>query len=370
MGLGFAAVSGARAARAGADAAQVADIIERRATASSVYFYVDTLEYLRRGGRVSAARAAVGQALQVKPLLHVVDGHVTRLEQVRTAGKALARLEDLAVAAADGHDVDIAVQHLASPDRAAALAARLRERLPAAEVVEGVVGGVVGAHVGPGHGRRRRRSARRRVARRREAVTDLPTPVWWLIAAVVGYALGAINPAAIVARVFGVDLRSTGSGNPGATNVGRALGPRWAVLVGVLDVLKGFIPAVLFGTFVGQTSGEIAGLAAVVGHITSPLLKGRGGKGVATTLGAILGVQPLLAVPVLLAFGIGVAVWHRVGLGAVLGAVALIVSGLVGWAAGWLDEADMWFAVVLGMLVLVRHQRNLREAWASFRSAD
>jgi Co/Zn/Cd efflux system component len=50
--------------------------------------------------------------------------------------------------------------------------------------------------------------------------------------------------------------------------------------------------------------------------------------------------------------------------------VTLIVSGLAGWAAGWLDEADMWFAVVLGMLVLVRHQRNLREAWASFRSAD
>jgi fatty acid-binding protein DegV len=99
---------------------------------------------------VSAARAAVGQALQVKPLLQVVDGHVTRLEQVRTAGKALARLEDLAVAAADGHDVDIAVQHLASPDRASALAGRLRERLPSAEVVEGVVGGVVGAHVGPG----------------------------------------------------------------------------------------------------------------------------------------------------------------------------------------------------------------------------
>jgi acyl phosphate:glycerol-3-phosphate acyltransferase len=199
-------------------------------------------------------------------------------------------------------------------------------------------------------------------------VTDLPAPAWWLLAAVVGYALGAVNPAAIVARVFGVDLRSTGSGNPGATNVGRALGPRWAVLVGVLDVLKGFVPAVLFGTFVGQTSGEIAGLAAVVGHITSPLLKGRGGKGVATTLGAILGVQPLLAVPVLIAFGIGVAVWHRVGLGAVLGAVTLIVSGLLGWGLGWMDESDMWFAVVLGMLVLFRHQRNIRDAWAAFRA--
>jgi glycerol-3-phosphate acyltransferase PlsY len=199
-------------------------------------------------------------------------------------------------------------------------------------------------------------------------MSTLPVGVWWLIAGAVGYGLGAVNPAAIVARVFGVDLRATGSGNPGATNVGRALGPRWGVLVGVLDVLKGFVPAVLFGTFVGQTSGEIAGLAAVVGHITSPYLKGRGGKGVATTLGAILGVQPLLAVPVLLAFGIGVAVWHRVGLGAVLGAVALMASGIVGWWVGWNDESDMWFAVVLGMLVLTRHQRNIRDAWRSLPS--
>ena len=150
MGLGFAVVSGARAAGAGGDAASVAAVIERRAHLARVYFYVDTLEYLRRGGRVSAARAAVGQALQVKPLLQVEDGQVVRLEQVRTAGKALARLEDLAVAAADGLDVDVAVQHLASPERAAALASRLRDRIPGAEVVEGVVGGVVGAHVGPG----------------------------------------------------------------------------------------------------------------------------------------------------------------------------------------------------------------------------
>jgi acyl phosphate:glycerol-3-phosphate acyltransferase len=191
---------------------------------------------------------------------------------------------------------------------------------------------------------------------------------WWLLAAVVGYGLGAVNPAAIVARIFGVDLRSTGSGNPGATNVGRALGPRWAVLVGVLDVLKGFVPAFVFSTLVGQTTGEIAGIAAVLGHITSPYLKGRGGKGVATTLGAIIGVQPLLALPVLAAFGIGVAIWHRVGLGAVLGAVALIVSGVVGWSFGWTDESDMWFAVILGALVLVRHQRNIREAWRAFHS--
>jgi len=196
----------------------------------------------------------------------------------------------------------------------------------------------------------------------------MPEWGWWVLAGAVGYLIGSVNPAAIVARIFHVDRRSTGSGNPGATNVGRALGPRWAVLVGALDILKGFVPAVLFGYLGGQTAGEVAGLAAVLGHITSPFLKGRGGKGVATTLGAILGVTPLLALPVLAAFGIGVAIWHRVGLGAVLGAVMLVVSAIVAYAAGWLDQADMWFALVLAAMVLVRHQGNLRQAWAQFRS--
>lgn len=199
-------------------------------------------------------------------------------------------------------------------------------------------------------------------------MTELPAAAWWLIAALVGYALGAVNPAAIIAKLTHVDLRSAGSGNPGATNVGRVLGPGWGVFVGVLDVAKGFIPAYAFGMLVGQTAGEVAGLAAVVGHITSPFLRGRGGKGVATSLGAILGVQPLLAIPVLIAFGIGVAVWHRVGLGAVLGAVALAVSGVVGAAIGWTDQADAWFAIVLAVLVLARHQRNITDAWRRFRT--
>lgn len=151
MGAGFAVVSGARAAREGRDREDVASIVRARAAATHVYFYVDTLEYLRRGGRVSSARAAVGQALQVKPLLQVVDGHVEKVEQVRTASKALARLAELAVVAAGDHAVvDIAVQHLGAPERASALAATIGERLPQATVLEGTVGGVVGAHVGPG----------------------------------------------------------------------------------------------------------------------------------------------------------------------------------------------------------------------------
>lgn len=151
MGEGFAVVAGARASRRGASLAQVADIVARRAAESRVYFYVDTLEYLRRGGRVGSTRAAVGQALQVKPLLEVRDGRVERLEQVRTSGRALARLTELAAAAAAEHaSVDVAVQHLGAPERADALADELRSAIPGARVVVGTVGGVVGAHVGPG----------------------------------------------------------------------------------------------------------------------------------------------------------------------------------------------------------------------------
>lgn len=150
MGLGFAAITAARVAAAGGSLGRVADAARDRAARLSVLFYVDDLEYLRRGGRIGGTRAAVGQLLQVKPLLQVRDGRVESLEQVRTAGKALSRLVDLTVEVAGPDPVDISVQHLASPDRAARMADELRRRLPQAEVIEGVVGGVVGAHVGPG----------------------------------------------------------------------------------------------------------------------------------------------------------------------------------------------------------------------------
>lgn len=191
--------------------------------------------------------------------------------------------------------------------------------------------------------------------------------LWWIAtlaaAALVGYGIGAVNPAAIIARARGIDLRAVGSGNPGATNIGRALGPRWAVLVGALDVLKGLLPALAFTLLVNQTAGEVAGAAAVLGHVTSPYLRGRGGKGVATTLGALLGTLPLMAVPVLIGFGVGVLIWRQVGLGAVLGAAVLGVAGLVGFVAGLLDLQDATFSVFLSAVVLIRHRRNVARAW-------
>src|SRR6478672_5463622 len=107
MGLGFAALSAAVRAAAGAPLDEVADAAHRRAAASSVVFYVDTLEHLRRGGRIGAAAALLGSALAVKPLLHLVDGHIEPLEKVRTAQKAIARLEEVAVGKAGSRDVDV-----------------------------------------------------------------------------------------------------------------------------------------------------------------------------------------------------------------------------------------------------------------------
>jgi fatty acid kinase fatty acid binding subunit len=151
MGTGFAVESAARALDSGSDAAEAAGLARARATATTALFYVDTLEYLRRGGRVGAAAALFGSALAVKPLLRIDAGKITPLEKVRTATKAISRLEELAVLAAGAQHVDVAVSHLVDLERADALAGRLRARLPHVDqLVVTEVGAVIGAHVGPG----------------------------------------------------------------------------------------------------------------------------------------------------------------------------------------------------------------------------
>jgi DegV family protein with EDD domain len=151
MGLGFAALAAASAAAAGGSLDAVASAAAEAAARTRTFFYVDTLEHLRRGGRIGAAAALVGTALSVKPLLHIADGAIAPLEKVRTAAKAIARLEELAVAEAGSGPCCVAVHHLASADRATALLDRLRSRLPTLrESYLSEVGAVVGAHTGPG----------------------------------------------------------------------------------------------------------------------------------------------------------------------------------------------------------------------------
>jgi DegV family protein with EDD domain len=152
MGLGFPALAAASAAAAGASLAEVRDAARAAVERTSTFFYVDTLEFLRRGGRINAASALLGTALSVKPILHVVDGEVKMRDRVRTAGRALARLVDLAVEAAGESDVDVGVHHLGAPERANDLTAELASRLDGRlrEVYVSEIGAVVAAHVGPG----------------------------------------------------------------------------------------------------------------------------------------------------------------------------------------------------------------------------
>ena len=154
VATGYAALSAADALDAGASVADAAQGARERAGAATALFYVDTLEYLRRGGRIGAAAALVGGALSVKPLLRIDEGRVVNLDRVRTSARALSRMEDLIVEAAGQRPVDLCVSHLANPGRAGDLAGRLAERLAdnldGREVWCGELGAVLGAHVGPG----------------------------------------------------------------------------------------------------------------------------------------------------------------------------------------------------------------------------
>ena len=115
-----------------------------------------TLEHLRRGGRIGSASALLGSALAIKPILSLRDGHIEPIEKLRTSGRALARMVELAGVAADaareaGQIVDVSVQHVDFGDKASEVATALADRISdAGEIVIGALGAVVGAHVGPG----------------------------------------------------------------------------------------------------------------------------------------------------------------------------------------------------------------------------
>jgi len=190
--------------------------------------------------------------------------------------------------------------------------------------------------------------------------------VTYALAAALGYLLGAVSPATLLAHHAGLDLRAAGSGNPGATNVGRVLGRRAGIAVGVLDVLKGYVPALAFSLLVSPEAGLVAGLAAMLGHVTSPFLRGHGGKGVATAAGAILGSHPLWAPVVLAVFVAVFAVSRWVALGSVAAAVVLPVLALVSGAA----LPDVLWAAAITSVVVLRHRVNFVRRWRTRSSTD
>ncbi len=185
------------------------------------------------------------------------------------------------------------------------------------------------------------------------------------VVAAVCFLIGSINPATLVARALGRDLRASGSGNPGATNAGRVLGRKWGALVLVLDVLKAYLPTLLVLRTMGLVAALVAGFAVVLGHVFSPFLRGRGGKGVACALGTVLAIEPFVALGALVVFGlvkiavpfVGEASVVTMGLVGVVGALATV--GAVPFIA---PVVGVWL-MAISVLVLSRHRRNIVAWW-------
>jgi glycerol-3-phosphate acyltransferase PlsY len=178
------------------------------------------------------------------------------------------------------------------------------------------------------------------------------------------YVLGSIPTGVLVGRALGVDVRAVGSGNIGATNVGRALGRKWAALVLVADALKGFLP-----TFIGRHVMPerfpphivaLAALAAIVGQMFTVFLRGRGGKGVATSLGVAFGVSPGVA---LLCFSVYMFAYAATRLSSVGSLLGIWTSPVLCAAIGTIPRAYVVLSIVNALLVTARHRDNLRRLW-------
>ncbi len=185
-----------------------------------------------------------------------------------------------------------------------------------------------------------------------------------IVVILAAYLIGAIPFALLIGRIKGVDIRQVGSGNVGATNVFRSVGKGWGVLTFVCDVLKGFLPAILFplwatgGIEQPETAGLLYGCAAIAGHNWPVYLRFKGGKGVATSAGVLLGVAPP-------AVGIGLAVWvllfavfRYVSLASIGAAAAIPAAGW--WLYGSDNRVVPIVLTVLGLLVIWRHRTNIQ----------
>jgi glycerol-3-phosphate acyltransferase PlsY len=175
---------------------------------------------------------------------------------------------------------------------------------------------------------------------------------------VAAFLLGSFPTGVVVARAKGVDLRKVGSGNIGTTNVGRALGRRWAAVVLLVDAGKGALPVVLASQLLHLAwLPAAAGLAAVLGQVFSIFLKGRGGKGVATSLGAGLALAPLPALACVVVWVALFAAFRISSIGS-LAAVASFPTLLWLFHAG--SPAKLSFAAAVTVLVFWRHKDNIR----------
>lgn len=174
----------------------------------------------------------------------------------------------------------------------------------------------------------------------------------------VSYLFGALPIGLMVGRmVKGIDVRDYGSGNIGASNVWRTMGPLWGIAVFLFDFCKGYFPTLLAGRIhdIGPWLPVAAGLAAIMGHNFSPFLKFKGGKGVATSLGVVYGLSPVAA-------AIGFAVWGLCLLVTRYISVSSMISAIVTSAVLITLNHDLphvLFALLVSFFVIIKHRSNM-----------
>jgi len=182
--------------------------------------------------------------------------------------------------------------------------------------------------------------------------------MWEALAFIGSYILGSIPFGYVVGKVKGYDIRKEGSGNIGCTNVFRVTGKKEGIFVFILDFLKGYLP-VLYFTDISVLAGILALLGAIIGHMTTPFLKFKGGKGVATGFGGIIALMPL---PAALAFGVWVllvGITRRVSIGSMGAAISLPIFYF--YTGEPMTKIVLYFSVLIAILVIITHRTNIRK---------
>ena len=188
----------------------------------------------------------------------------------------------------------------------------------------------------------------------------------WILAA---YLVGGIPFGFLIGKMRGVDVRTVGSKNSGATNVFRTVGKKWGVLAFACDVLKGLIPTLLAKQWAldpelppdGSWFPLVVGVMCVVGHMLTPYMKFRGGKGVATAFGMLLGLAPALVGTAFALFAVVFALSHYISLGSISAAAFLMVAvwfPILG-TEGWRNLPQCVLVTLMAAFVIFKHRANI-----------
>jgi glycerol-3-phosphate acyltransferase PlsY len=188
----------------------------------------------------------------------------------------------------------------------------------------------------------------------------------YILGPIISYLIGSIPFGYIVARLKGIDVRQHGSGNIGATNVGRVLGKGYGVAVYILDLAKGFVPVYVVSSMVETQNFVslqviICGLAAILGHVFPIYLRFKGGKAVATSCGVFLWLAPLALLIAVATWIIVTLSFRYVSLASIVGALALITTIIVlGSDPFGSGKYLTTFATLITLIVIIRHKSNIK----------